>query len=74
MTINTNGFDHKFGLKALMESIAVMSPSITVNVDDGGEWAKKALTEDVSAEYDAIGWNIEYVDGEKKLVIKSKSK
>ena len=76
LTINTASYvhDYKFQLKALMESITVMSPSITVNVKDGGNWAQKALNEDVSAEYDAIGWTIEYVEKERMLVIKSKSK
>ena len=82
VTINTNGSIYKFRLEALLESMQSISPSVTVTVDDGGKWIQSALTDEISAAFDAAGWNIEYETGEpdkygryvdNKLVIKSKA-
>ena len=81
--ISTNGSGYKFRLEALLETMKSLSPSVTVIVEDcvgTSKWAKKALTDEVSAAFKAEGWNMEYDDehigfqyGDKGgLVIKSK--
>ena len=67
--ISTYGDYYKFRLEALLDSMQSISPSITVTVHDAGVWIKNALSDEISAAFDAAGWDIEY-DG--KLVIKSK--
>ncbi len=78
VTIRTGYDDYKFRLEALLESMQSISPSITVSVEDRGEWIQSAMTDEVSAAFDAAGWSLEYdkedggyYDGE--LVIKSKA-
>ncbi len=70
VTIRTGGV-YKFRLEALLESMQSISPSITVTVDDWGTWVQSAMTDEVSAAFDAAGWRMEYK--ERKLVIKSKA-
>ena len=60
--IRTNGNLYKFRLEALLETMKSLSPSVTVIVEDAGWWAKKALTDEVSAAFKAEGWNMEYDD------------
>ena len=60
--IRTNGRYYKFRLEALLETMKSLSPSVTVIVEDMKEWAKKALTDEVSAAFKAEGWNMEYDD------------
>ena len=63
----------KFRLKALLESMQSISPSVTVIVDDDAEWIKSALTDEISAAFDDAEWNIEYKEEEEEFVIKSKA-
>ena len=64
----------RFRWEALVESMSSVSSLITVIVEDGvfddEKWLGKAFTDEISAEFDAAGWNAEF-DGQK-LVIKSK--
>ena len=63
--ISTGGSYYKFRLEALLETMKSLSPSVTVIVEDGYgayKWAKKALTDGVSAAFKAEGWNMEYDD------------
>ena len=84
VTIRTGGYGdlYKFRLEALLESMQSISPSVTVNVKDWGEWVESALADEISAAFDAAGWNIEYEKGDpdkrgdypdNKLLIKSKA-
>ena len=74
VTINTFGSSYKFGLRTFLESLVMMPRALTLIVEDeDDEWAEDALTEDISAEFDAAGWNIKWVQEKKALVIKSKS-
>ena len=73
LNIDTMGDVYKFRLEALLESMQSISPSVTVTVDDGGQWIQSALTDDISAAFDAAGWNIEYKGYPDYLVIKSKA-
>ncbi len=60
-------------VRTLLESMQSISPSITVTVDDERSWIQRAMTDEISAAFDAAEWNIEYKENEKKLVIKSKA-
>ena len=73
VTINTWNKVYKFRLEALLESMQSISPSVTVTVKDDGEWIQKALTDDISAAFDAAGWNLKYKERDCKLVIKSRA-
>ena len=78
VTINTSDFgsSYKFGLRTFLESLVMMPRALTLIVvanDIGCKWAEDALNEDISAEFDAAGWNIKWVQEKKALVIKSKS-
>ena len=75
---NVDGY--KFDLEALVDTMQSVSHSVTVIVVDRGEWAQRALTDEVAAAFGAIGWDTEY-DGKCKnefghevggLIIKSK--
>ena len=76
VTINTSFMfcSYKFGLRTFLESLVMMPRALTlIVVDEYGYWAEDALNEDISAEFDAAGWNIKWVQEKKALVIKSKS-
>ncbi|MCP4477426.1 MAG: hypothetical protein GY818_04980 [Planctomycetaceae bacterium] len=70
--IDTNGDAFKFRFEALLESMQSIPSSVTVIVDDGGQWIESALTDDVLASYDAAGWNMDYKY--PKLTMKSKER
>jgi len=70
--IDTYGYDYKFSLEALLETVQSVSRSITFIVEDEGLWVHDALTDKVRAEYAETGWNIEYKEEEKKLVLRAK--
>ena len=63
-------------MEALLDSMQSLSPSVTVAVKDSGDWVQSALTDDISAAFGDMGWDIEYKEEEKeldnRLVIKSK--
>ena len=58
--IRTNGIGYKFRLEALLETMKSLSPSVTVSVENWNNWAKKAVTDEMSAAFKAEGWNMEY--------------
>ena len=70
--IGTYYDSYKFRLESLLDSMQSISPSITVNVDDGGGWIENELTDDIYTAFDAAGWSIKYKWKGRKLVIKSK--
>ena len=61
--IRTGGNYYKFCLEALLETMKSLSPSVTGIVEDRGGWAKKALTDEISAAFKAEGWNMDCVWG-----------
>ena len=80
--IRTRGEIYKFRLEELLESIRSFPRTVTVIVEDRGEWAKKAVTAEISGAFEAAGWDLEFVEDhigslggeESALYIKSKSK
>merc|ERR1712062_221993 len=68
LKIITSGNYYAFRLDVLLKSMKEISPTLSVVIDDswgGDKWAKKAMTDKVSAEYHAAGWNTKY-DGQYK--------
>ena len=52
---------YRFRLEALLESIRTVPISVhTVSAIDGGIWTHNALTDDISGEFTAARWNIQY--------------
>merc|ERR1712235_206399 len=65
LKIKTNGYQYAFRLDVLLKTMKKISPKLTVIVADvsyNGKWAKKAMCEDVVAQYHAAGWTMEYDD------------
>merc|ERR1719242_1578045 len=62
LKIITLGIEYAFRLDVLLKSMKEISPTLSVVIDDGNKWTKKAMTDKVSAEYHASGWNTKYDD------------
>merc|ERR1712062_364537 len=65
LKIITLGIKYAFRLDVLLKSMKEISPTLSVVIDDSYDvekWTKKAMTDKVSAEYHAAGWNTKYDD------------
>ena len=61
VNINTRKYYFKFRLEALLVSMKTLPRSVgTVIVEDDGEWANEALTEDIKSLFAEFGWTAEY--------------
>ena len=71
--------DYKFRLEALLETMPLISPSISIVVrGHDSEWMREGLSDEISAQFVSAGWNPEYEeetdkwgDIDWKLVLKS---
>merc|ERR1712113_32917 len=52
--------NYRFRLEGLLEAIQSISSLNTVIITVYHEWVKDVLTDEISAEFDAAGWSIEY--------------
>ena len=75
--------DYKFRLEALLETMPLISPSISIVVrgygyDGDSKWMREGLSDEISAQFVSAGWNPEYREEKNrwgtvhwKLVLKS---
>ena len=78
-TVDIDMMDYKFRLEALLETMPLISPSISIVVKGSGEWMREGLSDEISAQFVSAGWNPEYEEEDKygdgfiywKLVLKS---
>ena len=61
--------DYKFRLEALLETMPLISPSISIVVRGRGwdKWMRKGLSDEISAQFVSAGWNPEYEEEEDRL-------
>merc|ERR1719242_120725 len=72
LKIITSGIHFAFRLDVLLKSMKEISPTLSVVIDDSyddSKWTKKAMTDKVSAEYHAAGWNTKYDDQYKGAMV-----
>ena len=64
---------YKFRLEALLETMPLISPSISIVVRGAmNKWMREGLSDEISAQFVSAGWNPEYEGGSPwKLVLKS---
>ena len=69
---------YKFRLEALLETMPLISPSISIVVRGyGSKWMREGLSDEISAQFVSAGWNPEYEEEKSgrnihwKLVLKS---
>ena len=78
INMSQDGYHYKFRLEALLETMPLISPSISIVVRGySSKWMRKGLSDEISAQFVSAGWNPEYEEEIKygdvhwKLVLKS---